>query len=60
MCACFLVKCLCNYFSCVSHVESEFGSDDDDDDEARLSEWKYNALCVSVHALDFEGVFVQY
>jgi len=42
----------------VSHIESEFGSDDDD--EARLSEWKYNALCVSVHALDFEGVFVQY
>jgi len=36
----------------VSHIESEFGSDDDDDDEARLSEWKYNALCVSVHALD--------
>lgn len=39
-----------------------FLSHDDDDDEGHVSEWKYNALCVSVHALDFLsrlGVFVQ-
>lgn len=42
--------CICVFLM----FESEFSSDDDDDDdEGHVSEWKYDPLCVSVHALDF-------